>query len=67
MSKITLTVSIKEFSTQQLITELWNRVYDHMHDEEPQSDPALEKIPHYEKDSLRQALEELMGVPIHVK
>lgn len=67
MSKITLTVSIKEFSTQQLIEELHNRVYDHMHDEEPQSDPALETVPHYEKDSLRQALEELMGCPIHVK
>ena len=35
MSKITLTVSINEFSTEQLITELWNRVYDNLHDEEP--------------------------------
>jgi len=65
MSKITLTVSIKQFSTQQLITELWERVYDHLNDEEPQCDPALEKLPHYEKDSLRQALEESMEYPIH--
>ena len=60
MSKITLTVSINEFSTEQLITELWNRVYDNLNDEEPQADSALEKLPHYEKDSLRQALEESM-------
>lgn len=67
MSKITLTVSINEFSTEQLITELWNRVYDNLHDEEPRADSALEKLPHYEKDSLRQALEESMEYPIHVK
>ena len=65
MSKITLTVSINQFSTEQLITELWNRVYDHLNDEEPQADSALEKPPHYEKDSLRQALEESMEYPIH--
>lgn len=59
MSKITLTVSIQEFSTEQLITELWNRVYDNLNDEEPQQDSALEQLPHYEKDSLRQALEEV--------
>ena len=40
-------------------------MYDHMHDEEPQADSALEKLPHYEKDSLRQALEESMEYPIH--
>ena len=65
MSKITLTVSLKQFSTQQLITELWERVYDNLNDEEPQHDPALETLPHYEKDSLRQALEESMEHPIH--
>ena len=65
MSKITLTVSIQEFSTEQLITELWNRVYDNLNDEEPQTDSTLETLPHYEKDSLRQALEESMEYPIH--
>ena len=64
MTKITWTVSLKQFSTQQLITELWERVYDHLNDEEPQNDPALENLPHYEKDSLRQALEETIGNPI---
>ena len=62
MSKITLTVSLKQFSTQQLIRELWERVYDQLNDEEPQHDPTLEKLPHYEKDSLRQALEEASPV-----
>lgn len=51
-------MNISQFPTDVLITELWNRVYDHLHDEEPQSDTTLETLPHYEKDSLRQALEE---------
>ena len=51
-------MNIRQFSTDVLITELYNRVYDHMHDEEPQSDETFESLPHYEKDSLRQALEE---------
>ena len=62
MSKITLTASIKQFSTQDIIKELWERVYDHLNDEEPQHDPTLETLPHYEKDSLRQALEEVNNV-----
>jgi hypothetical protein len=41
---------------------LWERVYDHLNDEEPQHDPTLETLPHYEKDSLRQALEEASPV-----
>ena len=64
MSKITLEVSIKQFKTQQLISELWERVYDNLSDEEPQYDPALIALPHYEKDSLRQALEEVMEKPL---
>jgi len=55
---VTRTVSIREFSTDALVQELYNRVYDHLHDEEPQSDETFESLPHYEKDSLRQALEE---------
>ena len=56
MSKITLTVSIKQFDTADLIKELYERVYDHMHDEEPQYDPCLHNLPDYEKDDMRQAL-----------
>ena len=57
-NSINISVNIRQFSTDVLITELYNRVYDHMHDEEPQSDETFESLPHYEKDSLRQALEE---------
>ena len=55
---VDISVNIRQFSTDVLITELYNRVYDHMHDEEPHSDETFESLPHYEKDSLRQALEE---------
>lgn len=55
---LNIPVNISQFPTDVLITELWNRVYDHLHDEEPKSDTTLETLPHYEKDSLRQALEE---------
>ena len=57
-NSINISVNIRQFSTDVLITELYNRVYDHMHDEEPQSHETFESLPHYEKDSLRQALEE---------
>jgi len=62
---VDISVNIRQFSTDVLITELYNRVYDHMHDEEPQSDETFESLPHYEKDSLRQALEEAMEYPIN--
>ena len=55
---VDISENIRQFSTDVLITELYNRVYDHMHDEEPQSDETFESLPQYEKDSLRQALEE---------
>ena len=55
---VDISVNIRQFSTDVLITELWNRVYDHLNDEEPQVDATFDTLPHYEKDSLRQALEE---------
>ena len=55
---VDISVNIRQFSTDVLITELWNRVYDHLNDEEPQADATFDTLPHYEKDSLRQALEE---------
>lgn len=61
MSKITLTVSLKQFKTEDIIKELWERVYDNLNDEEPQFDSGLIALPHYEKDSLRQALQEAMN------
>ena len=57
-NSINISVNLSQFPKDVLITELYNRVYDHMHDEEPQSDETFESLPHYEKDSLRQALEE---------
>jgi hypothetical protein len=55
---INISVNLSQFPTDVLITELWNRVYDHLHDEEPQVDATFDTLPYYEKDSLRQSLEE---------
>ena len=57
-NSINISVNLSEFPTDVLITELWNRVYDHLHDEEPQVDATFDTLPYYEKDSLRQSLEE---------
>ena len=59
---VSKSVNISEFPTEILIKELHNRVYDHLNDEEPQMDYTLGALPHYEKDSLRQALEECLEV-----
>ena len=56
---ITVEVSLEEFDTKALVKELYYRVYDHLHDEEPRFDRFLERAGEYEKDSLRQALEEI--------
>ena len=44
MSSVTISVDIDKFSTDVLITELYNRIVDHMEDPEPQYDPVLEGI-----------------------
>lgn len=46
---VNLTVSINQFSTDALITELYNRISDNMEDPEPQYDPILEGITNNEK------------------
>ena len=57
---VTKTVHIQEFPTHVLIGELYNRIYDSIHDEEPRSDRFLESPGEYEKDDLRQALMNLV-------
>ena len=57
---VTKTVHIQEFPTHVLIGELYNRIYDSIHDEEPRSDRFLESLGEYEKDDLRQALMNLV-------
>ena len=41
---VTKTVHIKEFPTYVLVGDLYNRIYDSIHDEEPVSDRFLETI-----------------------
>jgi len=57
---VTKTVHIEEFPTDVLVGELYNRIYDSIHDEEPRSDRFLESLGEYEKDDLRQALMNLV-------
>ena len=54
MSKdiVTVSVSIGQFSTDVLITELYNRIGDWIHDPEPQYDAFLES--HDDMDKLEQ-------------
>ena len=46
-------------STNDLITELYYRVYDDMHDEEPRYDPLLNDM---NKEDKIKVLESLVGV-----
>ena len=39
---VNVTVNINQFSTDALITELYNRIDDHLNDPEPKHDPTLE-------------------------
>ena len=49
LTSISKTIYLSEFPTDVLITELYNRISDHMEDPEPQHDPALEGITNNEK------------------
>ena len=52
-------VIIVKVSTNDLITELYYRVYDDMHDEEPRYDPLLNDM---NKEDKIKVLEALVGV-----
>lgn len=53
---VNATVSIRQFDTDVIIEELYNRVYDSMHDEEPQYDPTLNEMPRENKNDILDAL-----------
>ena len=57
---VTRTVSIREFSTDALVQELYNRIYDSIHDEEPQNDPVLNDRTDIHKRYVMEALNELL-------
>ena len=59
--KVTVSVSIAQFPTNVLITELYNRIGDHMHDPEPQYDEYLEGHPRPDRlQDLQTALRKLI-------
>ena len=51
-TNVTVSVSISQFSTDVLITELYNRIGDWIHDPEPQYDEFLDS--HDDMDKLEQ-------------
>jgi len=53
---VTKTVHIQEFPTYVLIGELYNRIYDSIHDEEPCSDRFLETITNEQKELILSTL-----------
>lgn len=57
---VTRTVSIREFSTDALVQELYNRVYDSVYDEEPQNDEVLNDRTDVHKRYIMEALNELL-------
>jgi len=54
--KITKDIYIREFPTDVLITELYNRLVDYMEDPEPQFDPTIEEMTKRERLYLSGAL-----------
>ena len=53
---VTKTVHIKEFPTYVLVGDLYNRIYDSIHDEEPVSDRFLETISKEAKEHILETL-----------
>ena len=53
---VTKTVHIEEFPTDVLVGELYNRIYDSIHDEEPVSDRFLDKITTSQKEDILSTL-----------
>lgn len=53
---VTKTVHIQEFPTYVLIGELYNRIYDSIHDEEPRSDRFLDTITTDQKETILSTL-----------
>jgi hypothetical protein len=49
-------VNISQFPTDVLIEELYNRVYDSIHDEEPCFDPILSEMQIWDKELILKGL-----------
>ena len=56
-NKVTVSVDISQFPTDVLITELYNRIYDDMNDEEPRYDPLLNNLTPNDKIKVLGAIE----------
>ena len=56
LTSISKTIHLSEFPTDALITELYNRIGDHMVDPEPKHDPVLETMSDEEKSKIILAL-----------
>lgn len=63
MSKqVTIRVDIDMFDTPTLMSELYERIGDHLYDPEPQHDSYLDAIDKAEKEDMLKALKTFFGV-----
>ena len=59
MSKsVSVTVSIDQFRTVDLLEDLVNRIDDHLHDPEPKHDPYLNSLSKETKEHMLRCLRE---------
>jgi len=59
MSKsVSVTVSLDQFRTVDLLEDLVNRIDDHLHDPEPKHDPYLNSLSRETKEQMLRCLRE---------
>jgi len=56
LTSISKTIYLSEFPTDVLITELYNRIYDDMNDEEPRYDPLINNMAPNDKIKILSAI-----------
>ena len=57
LTSISKTIHLSDFPTDALIEELYNRIYDSIHDEEPCFDNILNEMQIWDKELILKGLE----------
>lgn len=61
MNTVTKEVHIREFDTETLLVDLYNRIDDYINDPEPQYDPFIEEMTGSERLDLKNEIGKLVG------
>jgi hypothetical protein len=56
LTSISKTIHLSDFPTDALIEELYNRIYDSIHDEEPRHDTVLNEMQIWDKELILKGL-----------